>query len=62
MDKIICIILIKLRWAYFHLHPNYIKFYVTKEKSHFQNIKTGKLHSDLVFNDLVVKEGASNGE
>lgn len=43
-------VLINLRWAYFHIHPSYIKFYVDENKTeaHFQHRKYGTLHSYFV--------------
>lgn len=39
-------LLLRLRWGYFHIHPNYMKFLVGEKESHFQNIKTGCIVSD----------------
>ena len=46
---------VKCRWAYFHIHPGFVKFYVgpENEEAHFQNIRTGELHSNLVWVDDV---------
>jgi hypothetical protein len=39
---------IKIRWWYFHISPNYIKFYMSSEsdEAHFQHRKTGQIHSN----------------
>jgi hypothetical protein len=43
--------LVKMRWWYFHINPSYIKFYMDSEskEAHFQNIKTGQIHSNFVW-------------
>ncbi len=40
---------IGLRWAYFHVHPSYKKFYFDADDKDgmFQNIKDGSLHAQL---------------
>ena len=50
---------VKIRWWYFHINPNYIKFYMSSEsdEAHFQHRKTGLLHSNYV-----VVESASDGD
>lgn len=55
MNKAIIMFLVKLRWAYFHVHPNYIKFYMGggSDEAHFQHRKTGAIHSNLVWKDSV---------
>ncbi len=50
MKKAIIMFLVKLRWAYFHIHPHYFKFTVNSEP-HFQNVKTGRIHSNYVWVD-----------
>ena len=40
----------RLRWFWFHLHPDYIKFYMDANEAHFQNIRTGNIHSDCKVN------------
>lgn len=54
MKRILIIGLINLRWAYFHVSPRYIKFYMGggSDEAHFQHIKTGAIHSNLVFADI----------
>lgn len=39
---------IKLRWLYFHVNPNYIKFGMGggSNEYHFQNIKKNTIHSN----------------
>lgn len=51
MRKSIIMLCVKLRWAYFHLNPYYLKFYMDegRTEAHFQHIKTGVLHSNLVW-------------
>ena len=51
MYKAIVMFIVKLRWFYFHVNPNYIKFYMNSEsdEAHFQHRKTGQLHSNLVW-------------
>ena len=53
MKKSVIMFLVKVRWAYFHIHPHYNKFYMDSEinEAHFLNIKTGSLHSNLVWVD-----------
>lgn len=36
-------ILLKVRWAWFHINPRYIKFYVTDDEAHFQDQQTGMI-------------------
>lgn len=52
MRKFIIMTLVKLRWIYFHIHPSYVKFYVDSActEAHFQNIKTGVIHSNYTWN------------
>ena len=52
MSEVIVKFLIRLRWIYFHLHPFYFKFYMDSEhtEAHFQHIKTGAIHSQLIIN------------
>ncbi len=57
LDKLICLwdffmialfyLLLRTRWIYFHLHPNYIKFYMSESESYFQHKNNGRLHSDI---------------
>ena len=51
MRKFLIMTLVNIRWAYFHVNPNYIKFYMSSEsnEAHFQHRKTGQLHSNLVW-------------
>ena len=48
--KLLLICYIKLRWAVLHVHPHYMKFSMSTDSNecHFQNIKTGSIHSQLV--------------
>lgn len=45
--RLILAFLLRIRWAYFHVNPNYIKFYMTEDEAHFQHSKTGLIHSDF---------------
>lgn len=47
--KSLIMTLVHLRWAYFHIHPNYTKFYMDagKTEAHFQHKKTGHIHSNF---------------
>jgi len=50
-DKIATFILksyINIRWAYLHLNPRYMKFYIGNEP-HFQHLKLGTIHSNLLY-------------
>jgi len=40
--------ILSVRWAYFHISPSYIKFYMDSERTeaHFQHKKYGTLHSN----------------
>jgi len=40
-------LLFRLRWAYFHMHPGYTKFYMDSERkeAHFFHAKTNSVHS-----------------
>jgi len=40
-------LLLRTRWLYFHLHPNYIKFFISDSESHFQHKINGRLHSNI---------------
>jgi len=53
MRKILIMALVRLRWAYFHMHPWYFKFYMDSDgkEAHFQHAKTGQIHSNLVWID-----------
>lgn len=48
-------LLLRLRWAYFHIHPGYVKFYMDREhkEAHFQHLRTNSIHSDFSFSDPV---------
>ena len=39
---------LKIRWAYFHLHPNYIKFYMAPDEAHFQHVHSGTIYSNYI--------------
>ena len=51
MKKQIIMIIVKLRWIYFHLSPMYVKFYMTPEEAHFQHRKDGSIHSNITWVD-----------
>jgi hypothetical protein len=40
--------LLRLRWAYFHIHPGYKKFYMdsTRKEAHFFHARTSCIHSN----------------
>jgi len=50
LEVILLIVALKIRWAYFHVCPWYIKFYMdsTESECHFQNMKTNTIHSQLI--------------
>jgi len=50
MYKLYIMAILKIRWAYFHINPNYIKFTMGDE-THFQHRKTGTLHCNYVWDD-----------
>jgi hypothetical protein len=41
-------LVLRLRWAYFHIHPSYMKFRMTETENHFQHKSTGRIHSDVI--------------
>lgn len=45
-------ILMLIRWTYFHVNPNYIKFYmgIDGTEAHFQRKKLGTIHSNYEIN------------
>lgn len=49
MRKCIIMFFVKLRWAYFHVSPSYIKFTMSGSEYHFQNVKTGEIHSNYIW-------------
>ena len=53
MRKIIVMFLVNLRWAYFHISPSYIKFYMDAERkeAHFQHVRTGQIYCNFVWVD-----------
>lgn len=53
MKKLLIMSVVKLRWAYFHVSPRYVKFYMDSghTEAHFQHVKTGAIHSNLVWVD-----------
>jgi hypothetical protein len=57
--KAIVMSLVNLRWAYFHINPNYMKFYMDSERkeAHFQHRKTGAIHSNLIWVDEPNSQG-----
>ena len=51
ISKMLILAVLKLRWAYFHANPNYIKFSIdSKSESYFQH-KSGSLHCNLTWDD-----------
>lgn len=51
MLKYFIIFCVKVRWAWFHINPMYIKFYMTNDECHFQHRTTGVLFSNYVWAD-----------
>lgn len=41
-------VFLRLRWAYFHIHPGYTKVWMdeARTEAHFFHAKTNSLHSD----------------
>ena len=41
-------VLCRVRWAYFHIHPGYTKFYVDEAhtEAHFSHARTNTTHCD----------------
>jgi len=48
--KLLITIVLKLRWAYLHVHPGYKKFTIGTE-SYFQYVKTGQIVYNYSFKD-----------
>jgi hypothetical protein len=44
MKTFIISLLLKLRWVYFHVHPWYVKIYLTETESHFYHKRTNTIH------------------
>lgn len=42
--KLILNFMSNVRWAYFHLHPSYEKFYLTDKEAMFYNHKSNTIH------------------
>jgi len=40
-------LVLRVRWIYFHLHPNWNKFWMTEKEAHFIHKYTGELVSDV---------------
>ena len=40
------LMMLRVRWGYFHVHPHYIKFKMETD-TYFQNIKTGEICCDF---------------
>jgi hypothetical protein len=57
IKKALVIFILKLRWAYFHINPNYIKFHMGRgsNQAHFQHVKDGSIHSNIIWVDRRVK-------
>lgn len=54
MRKFFIMMLVNIRWAYFHIHPHYYKFKISSEgDSYFQNVKTGEMVHNFTWNDDV---------
>lgn len=49
MIKLIVMFFIKLRWAYFHVNPSYLKFTLDND-AYFQHSKTGVIHCNYSWN------------
>lgn len=44
--------MVKIRWAYFHIHPSYMKFKMSADsESYFQHSKTGEICCNFTWND-----------
>lgn len=41
-------LILRLRWAYFHVNPNYVKFKMSPTEFHFWNKRTNSIHSDII--------------
>lgn len=39
-------IILRFRWAYFHVHPGYTKVWMSAKEAHFFHAKTNTLHCD----------------
>ena len=48
IEVVLLLILIKVRWVYFHMCPWYRKFSVNGTDKHFQNIKTNAIHRQII--------------
>jgi len=44
MNRFIIMFMVHLRWAYFHISPMYIKFYMTADEPWFQHKRNGSIH------------------
>lgn len=42
---------IKIRWAYFHVSPMYLKFYMTADEPWFQHKRNGSIHCNYTIID-----------
>jgi hypothetical protein len=51
MKKLLVMTLVNLRWVYFHINPNYIKFSIEGTEFHFQHKKTGHIYCNYTWND-----------
>ena len=48
IQVVVMLILLKLRWVYFHICPWYRKFSIAGTELHFQNMRTNTIHSRVV--------------
>lgn len=53
MAKFLIMAMVHIRWAYFHVNPMYVKFYMDSEhtESHFQHRTRGSLHSNMYWQE-----------
>ena len=51
LPKLLVTLLLRTRWAYFHIHPGYTKFYMdeARTEAHFFHAKTNSIHSDYKY-------------
>ena len=47
IEIFILMLFLKLRWAYFHICPWYVKFEIGAGEFHFQNMKKNSIHSKI---------------
>ena len=54
IKKTLVMLIVHARWAYFHIHPDFVKFSISANgdvETHFQDVKTGEIHSNLKWID-----------